>query len=203
MEKPPAQERREVVWDKEDAGHLCTIHHVFQRRKQQVPVAFFGGFGKRPLFCSVVPFFAGRFSVQGLYGGVVLQRPAYLVGFEGVMPHDDKSDKKMFGSNIGYLSYEPSSILVSFKYRDSNERMGAEPSWIKSGNPEDVARMERQLEGLSYLYAAGYRGIKYVCVLRTQTTDYSMIYRRKGWMLRTVLCSWRFKNDCLYSTRRR
>jgi len=142
--------------------------------------------------------FCGPYSVRRLYGGQVLQSTPNLIGFEGVMPIA-KLEKIVFGNNNGRLSYEPSSTPFAYHYRDPKERVGMEPSWIASHNPADIKEMEAQLPKGHHLFTLVDTGSLSVSVFSAERPPtVALICGREGGMLRAVLCSWRFVNDCLY-----
>ena len=142
--------------------------------------------------------FLGPFSVRRLYGGQVLQSSPNLIGFEGVMPLD-KLEKLVFGNNSGRLTYEPSSTPFCYGNRDPKERIGVEPDWIKSGDPGDIARTEAQLPQGHHLFTlVDTGGLSVLVFSAKRPPTVALICGREGGMLRAALCSWRFKNDCLY-----
>lgn len=156
--------------------------------------ALLGGFFAVGMILS----FAGPFSVRRLYGGQVLQSTANLIAFEGVLPRS-QLEALVFGNDRERLSYEPSSTPFCRSFRDPKERIGLEPDWIASGNPSDIADVEKQLppgQRLFTLVDTGSLSISIFSAERPPTV--ALICGREGGMLRTVLCSWRFKNDCLY-----
>ncbi|KAK2624599.1 hypothetical protein QTJ16_005792 [Diplocarpon rosae] len=142
----------------------------------------------------------GPFSVRRLYGGQVLQSSPNLVGFEGVLPLS-RLEPLIFGNNIGRLSYEPSSTPFCFHYRDADERIGLEPGWI-TDSLTDTSGLETVLKNipdshqLFTLVDTGSLSVSVFSAERPPTV--ALLCGREGGMLRAVLCSWRFKNDCLY-----
>ncbi|PVH78988.1 hypothetical protein DL98DRAFT_516349 [Cadophora sp. DSE1049] len=155
-----------------------------------------GGFFAVGLILSLV----GPFSVRRLYGGQVLQSSPCLVGFEGVMPLE-KLEPLIFGNNNGRLSYAPSATPFSYHYRDARERVGLEPSWISS-SMTDQSGLNAVLQGLPkghHLFTLADTGSLSVCVFSAERPPtVALLCGREGGMLRAVLCSWRFGNDCLY-----
>jgi hypothetical protein len=141
---------------------------------------------------------AGPFAVRRLYGGQVLQSSSSLVGFEGVMQLHTL-EKLVFGNDNGRLCYEPSSTPFSYGFRDPKERIGIEPDWIKSGKAEDIERIEQAIPKNHHLFTLVDTGSLTVSVFSAERPPtVALICGREGGMLRTLLCSWRFKNDCLY-----
>jgi hypothetical protein len=144
--------------------------------------------------------FIGPFSVRRLYGGQVLQSSPNLIGFEGVLPLS-KLEPLIFGNNNGRFSYEASSTPFSYNYRDSKERIGLEPAWIRDSisNAEGVREIERALPKGHHLFTLVDTGSLTVSVFSAERPPtVALLAGREGGMVRAVLCSWRFKNDCLY-----
>lgn len=144
--------------------------------------------------------FVGPFSVRRLYGGQVLQSSPNLIGFEGVMPLS-KLEPLIFGNNNGRLSYEASSTPFSYNYRDPKERVGLEPAWIRDSlkHPEGIREIEKMLPEGHHLFTLVDTGGLTVSVFSAEKPPtVALLAGREGGMLRAVLCSWRFKNDCLY-----
>ncbi|KAL2064678.1 hypothetical protein VTL71DRAFT_3816 [Oculimacula yallundae] len=142
----------------------------------------------------------GPFSVRRLYGGQVLQSSPNLIGFEGVLALD-KLEPLIFGNNNGRLSYAPSATPYSLGYRDARERVGLEPSWIANSATDPTGLMEEQsrLPKGHHLFTLVDTGSLSVCVFSAERPPtVALLCGREGGMLRAVLCSWRFKNDCLY-----
>ncbi|KAG4420822.1 hypothetical protein IFR04_006004 [Cadophora malorum] len=142
----------------------------------------------------------GPFSVRRLYGGQVLQSAPCLVGFEGVMPLREL-EPIIFGNNNGRLSYAPSATPFSYHYRDARERVGLEPSWIESSltDQESLKDVLGKLPRGHHLFTLVDTGSLSVCVFSAERPPtVALLCGREGGMLRAVLCSWRFGNDCLY-----
>ncbi|KAG4432910.1 hypothetical protein IFR05_011603 [Cadophora sp. M221] len=155
-----------------------------------------GGFFAVGLILSLV----GPFSVRRLYGGQVLQSSPNLIGFEGVLPLE-KLEPLIFGNNNGRLSYAPSATPFSYNYRDSSERVGLEPSWIANAltDSSGLASVQNNLPKGHHLFTLVDTGSLSVCVFSAERPPtVALLCGREGGMLRAVLCSWRFKNDCLY-----
>ncbi|RDL37448.1 Uncharacterized protein BP5553_04881 [Venustampulla echinocandica] len=141
--------------------------------------------------------FIGPYSVRRLYGGRVLESTPNLIAFEGVLPLR-KLEPIVFGNNSGRLSYEPSSTPFSLPFRDPSERIGLEPTWISSGNPADVKEVEAALPKGQRLFTLVDTGSLNVSVFAAENPPtVALLCGREGGMLRAVLCSWRFRNDCL------
>jgi hypothetical protein len=143
--------------------------------------------------------FCGPFSVRRLYGGQVLQSSPNLIGFEGVLPLK-KLEPLIFGNNNGRLTYSPSSTPFSYRYRDSRERVGLEPAWITNSisNPALLTEIRDKLPEGHKLFTLVDTGSLSVCVFSAERPPtVALLAGREGGMLRAVLCSWRFGNDCL------
>jgi len=154
------------------------------------------GFFAVGIFLSLI----GPFSVRRLYGGQVLQSSPNLIGFEGVMPLA-KLEPLIFGNNNGRLSYEASSTPFSYHYRNPKERVGLEPDWIRDSlkHPEGIREIERMLPEGHHIFTLVDTGGLTVSVFSAERPPtVALLAGREGGMLRAVLCSWRFKNDCLY-----
>ncbi|KAI3394460.1 hypothetical protein diail_2652 [Diaporthe ilicicola] len=138
-------------------------------------------------------------SVRRLFGGKVEKSSPNLVAFEGVMPIGEL-EKVVFGNNDGRLTYAPSSTpLCALPFaRHPRERRGQEPHWIT--HPET---MQEYLHGklprghrLFTLVDMGDLSVSVFSAERPPTV--ALLCGREGGMVRAVLCSWRFENDCLY-----
>ncbi|OWP05446.1 hypothetical protein B2J93_7647 [Marssonina coronariae] len=142
----------------------------------------------------------GPFSVRRLYGGQVLQSSPNLIGFEGVLPLS-RLEPLIFGNNNGRLSYEASSTPLCSRYRDAEERIGLEPGWI-ADSLTDTSGLESVLKSIPeshHLFTLVDTGSLSVSVFSAERPPtVALLCGRDGGMLRAVLCSWRFKNDCLY-----
>ncbi|KAI0151780.1 hypothetical protein GGR57DRAFT_492801 [Xylariaceae sp. FL1272] len=135
----------------------------------------------------------GPLSVRRLYGGQVLQSASNLVGFEGVMPLA-KLERLMFGNANGRLNYEASSTPICAQYRHHTLRVGNEPDWVTNNQPERCPLPEGHR--LFTLVDTGTLTVNIFSAERPPTV--AVLTGREGGMLRAVLCSWQFENDCLY-----
>lgn len=134
------------------------------------------------------------FSVRRLFSGTVLKSSPELVGFEGVMPIADL-EKLVFGNRNGRLSYAASGSPLARDHRDERERRGKEPDWIR--DPDSIQdQLPSPLHRLFTLVDMGERTVTIFSAERPPTA--ALLCGREGGMLRAVLCSWRFENDCLY-----
>ena len=134
-------------------------------------------------------------AVHRLFGGEVLESSPHLVGFEGTLPISSL-ERIVFGNNRSRLKYEPSSTPYSREYRDPLIRIGAEPRWITDNRPEDATPTPPPGHRLFTLVDTGNLSVSVFSARRPPTT--AVICGSEGGMLRAVLCSWRFANDCLY-----
>lgn len=132
--------------------------------------------------------------VRQLFGGTVLKSSPCLVGFEGVMPIA-RLEKIVFGNSTGRLSYAPSATPFSRDNRDLQERRGTEPIWIQ--DPDSIAHLlPSPIHQLFTLVDTGELTVSIFSAERPPAV--ALLCGREGGMLRAVLCSWRFENDCLY-----
>lgn len=142
---------------------------------------------------------AAPFSVRRLFGGKVERSSPNLVAFEGVMPIAEL-EKIVFGNDNGRLTYAPSSTpLCALPFaRHPRERRGQEPHWIS--HPETAKDYLHNVvpEGhrLFTLVDMGDLSVSVFSAERPPTV--ALLCGREGGMVRAVLCSWRFENDCLY-----
>ncbi|TGJ87963.1 hypothetical protein E0Z10_g858 [Xylaria hypoxylon] len=135
----------------------------------------------------------GPASVRRLYGGQVLQSATNLVGFEGVIPID-QLERLIFGTNDGRLTYEASSTPISMNWRDHDRRVGKEPDWVKDGRPEAYRIPDGHR--LFTLVDTGSLTVSIFSAERPPTV--ALLCGHEGGMLRAVLCSWQFENNCLF-----
>ncbi|GAW14461.1 hypothetical protein ANO14919_038640 [Xylariales sp. No.14919] len=148
-----------------------------------------GGF----FFVAILLSLFGPVSVRNLYGGAVLKSTTNLVGFEGVMPIG-QLERLVFGNNSGRLTYEASSTPISTSWRDHDRRVSKEPDWVREGRPE----LCRIPEGhrLFTLVDTGSLTVNIFSAERPPTV--ALLCGHEGGMLRAVLCSWQFENNCLF-----
>lgn len=132
-------------------------------------------------------------AVHRLFGGQVLESAPHLVGLEGTMPIHDL-ETMIFGDSQGRLTYEPSSTPFGFDNRDPELRLGREPAWIRDGGSPDPP-----LHPDHHLFTLVDTGNLTVSIFQARRPPtVALICGAEGGMLRAVLCSWRFANDCLY-----
>ena len=135
--------------------------------------------------------FLAPHAVLRLFGGRVQESAPHLVGLEGTM-QKAQLEKMIFGDSQGRLTYEPSS--TPFGNRDPKLRLGDEPSWIKdSGAPRPHIHPDHHV---FTLVDTGNLTVSIFQARKPPTV--ALICGAEGGMLRAVLCSWRFANDCLY-----
>ncbi|KAK2614760.1 hypothetical protein N8I77_001563 [Diaporthe amygdali] len=142
---------------------------------------------------------AAPLSVRRLFGGKVEKSSPNLVAFEGVMPICEL-EKIVFGNNNGRLTYAPSSTpLCALPFaRHPRERRGQEAHWIS--HPETTQDYLHNVlprgHRLFTLVDMGDLSVSIFSAERPPTV--ALLCGREGGMVRAVLCSWRFENDCLY-----
>ncbi|KAI4183475.1 MAG: hypothetical protein LQ346_006318 [Caloplaca aetnensis] len=134
-------------------------------------------------------------AVLRLFGGQVLESTPHLVGLEGTMPIK-QLEKIIFGDSRGRLTYEPSSTPFSFDNRDPIFRKGEEPDWVSKSQPELANPPLLEKHHIFTLVDTGNLTVSIFQAKRPPTV--ALICGTEGGMLRAVLCSWRFANDCLY-----
>lgn len=151
------------------------------------------------IFVAILLSAAAPFSVRRLFGGKVEKSSPNLVAFEGVLPIGEL-EKIVFGNENGRLTYAPSSTpLCALPFaRHPRERRGQEPHWIS--HPETARDYLHNVvpEGhrLFTLVDMGDLSVSVFSAERPPTV--ALLCGREGGMVRAVLCSWRFENDCLY-----
>jgi hypothetical protein len=130
-------------------------------------------------------------AVRRLFGGPVLQTAPYLVAFEGTMPRSDL-ERIIFDGDAKRLRYDPSSTPFARQFRHRFIRKGIEPDWITQSQPQPTFPGHRWFT----LVDTGNLTISVFQAKRPPTV--ALITGADGGMLRAVLCSWRFANDCHY-----
>ncbi|KAI1321563.1 hypothetical protein F5Y16DRAFT_413696 [Xylariaceae sp. FL0255] len=146
------------------------------------------------LFTAIFLSIFGPLSVRRLYGGDVLQSSSNLVGFEGIMPIKD-IECLMFGNFNNRLSYEPGSSPICADNRDPILRQCIEPDWVQNGNPQYYPELPK---GHRYFTLVDTGTLTVTIFSAERPPTVALLSGREGGMLRAVLCSWRFENDCLY-----
>ncbi|MCJ1399664.1 hypothetical protein MMC11_002866 [Xylographa trunciseda] len=130
-------------------------------------------------------------AVRRLFGGAVLQTAPHLVAFEGTLPRAEL-ERMVFGSDGKRLRYEPSATPFSREFRHPYIRKGVEPDWIAKSQLKPTLPGHRWFT----LVDTGNLSISVFQAKRPPTVAF--ITGAEGGMLRAVLCSWRFANDCHY-----
>ena len=108
----------------------------------------------------------------------------------------ERLEKMIFGDFQGRVTYEPSSTPFGFDHRDPKLRLGREPAWIRESRPEDASPPLLKDHHIFTLVDTGNLTVSIFQAKRPPTV--ALICGAEGSMLRAVLCSWRFANDCLY-----
>jgi len=134
-------------------------------------------------------------AVLRLFGGAVLESAPHLVGLEGTMPIA-QLEKMIFGDSQGRLTYEPSSTPFGLDNRDPELRLGREPAWVRDSRPDNASPPIFQNHHIFTLVDTGNLTVSIFQARKPPTV--ALICGAEGGMLRAVLCSWRFANDCLY-----
>ncbi|KAJ5749298.1 uncharacterized protein N7511_010994 [Penicillium nucicola] len=120
---------------------------------------------------------------------------SHLVGFEGTMSLHDL-EKAMYGNYNHRLSYAASSTVFSRSMRKSYIREGKEPL--------DPGHWKSEMKKLGFpdsyrLFTLVDTGSMTVSVIAAERPPVvALICGREGGMLRVLLCSWRFEQNCLY-----
>ncbi|KAJ5588129.1 hypothetical protein N7537_010807 [Penicillium hordei] len=119
----------------------------------------------------------------------------HLVGFEGTMPLHDL-EKTIYGNFNNRLSYTASSTVFSGKLRRDDIRMSEEPD---DKNYWKNRFQELGLPKTHRIFTIVDTGDMTVSVISAERPPVvALISGREGGMLRVLLCSWRFENNCLY-----
>ena len=138
----------------------------------------------------VLAIFAPK-AVRRLFGGAVLQAAPHLVAFEGTLPRADL-ERIVFGSDARRLRYEPSSTPLSREFRHPYIRKGIEPDWIANSQPKPTP------PGYHWFTLVDTGNLCITVFQAKRPPTVAFITGAEGGMLRAVLCSWRFANDCHY-----
>lgn len=134
-------------------------------------------------------------AVLRLFGGQALESTPHLVGLKGTMPIN-QLERMIFSTSQGRLTYEPSSIPFTLKNRHPELRLGLEPPWVRDSRP-DLA--DPPILAQHHIFTLIDTGNLTVSIFQAQRPlTMVLICGAEGSMLRAVLCSWRFANDCLY-----
>ena len=137
--------------------------------------------------------FLAPHAVLRLFGGRVQESAPHLLGLEGTM-RIDQLEKMIFGDSQGRLTYEPSSTRFNSDNRDPRLRLGKEPDWIRDSGPP-----RPPIDSDHHVFMLVDTGNLTVSIFQARKPPtVALICGAEGGMLRAVLCSWRFANDCLY-----
>lgn len=118
----------------------------------------------------------------------------HLVGFEGTMSLHDL-EKTIYGNFNNRLSYTASSTVFSGEKRDRNIRICREPDknyWKNRFQELGLPETHR----IFIIVDTGDMTVSVISAERPPVV--ALISGREGGMLRVLLCSWRFENNCLY-----
>lgn len=125
----------------------------------------------------------------------------HLVGFEGTMSLKE-IEKVMYSNYHGRLSYAASTTPFSQTLHYNHIRMGKEPDRKDEEGLQGFWEAERARLGIPdthTLFTIVDTGNLTVSVIAAERPPVvALICGREGGMLRAVLCSWRFENNCLY-----
>lgn len=119
----------------------------------------------------------------------------HLVGFEGTMPLRE-IEKIIYGNFNHRLAYAPSSTIFSKNLRNKKTREGVEPSdptwWQTEAKNLNIPKGHR----LFTIVDTGDMTVSVIAAERPPVV--ALICGREGGMVRALLCSWRFEQNCLY-----
>ncbi|KAL2012231.1 hypothetical protein VTN00DRAFT_4949 [Thermoascus crustaceus] len=121
-----------------------------------------------------------------------LGNSCYLIGFEGTMPIW-KIEHVVFGNVRGRLRYAPSSTPFAKGFRKEKIRE------VEEHFDTDMNVLENQLapgQRFFTIVDTGDYTVSLIAAGRPPTV--ALLCGREGGMLRAILCSWRFENNCLY-----
>jgi hypothetical protein len=145
------------------------------------------------LFVALLLSASAPLAVRRLFGGIVLKSTPRLIGIEGVMDIEEL-EKIVFGNYNARLTYAPSATPFCNIYRDAKERRGTQPDWFR-----DPDRIMKSLPARHHIFTLVDMGELSVSIFSAERPPtVALLCGREGGMLRAVLCSWRFENDCLY-----
>ncbi|UQC76619.1 uncharacterized protein CLUP02_18132 [Colletotrichum lupini] len=142
-----------------------------------------------------IPFIVHRF-----LSGTFLGCSPCLVGFEGVMPIREV-EERIFGIHIGRLRYASSASHLFTDERDLDPEkrwyQEGKPSWIEGkGDSEEIVKLLKKGQRVFTLVDLGTLSV--IVFAAERPPSVALLTGREGGMLRAVLCSWSFRNDCLY-----
>jgi hypothetical protein len=147
-------------------------------------------------FAWIISWFSPRAVRKLCNGGGSVGLSCHLVGFEGTMSLRD-IEISIFGNCNSRLSYSPSSSIFSKTLRYRNIRMGQEPEEGPQGWKEIAKKIcKSPRDRLFTIVDTGDLTVTVIAAERPPVV--ALICGRDGGMLRALLCSWRFENNCLY-----
>jgi hypothetical protein len=119
----------------------------------------------------------------------------HLIGFEGTMSLRE-IEKIIYGNFNHRLTYAPSSTIFSKNLRNKKTREGMEPQdpgwWQQEAKNLNVPENHR----LFTIVDTGNMTVSVIAAERPPVV--ALICGREGGMVRALLCSWRFEQNCLY-----
>jgi hypothetical protein len=119
----------------------------------------------------------------------------HLVGFEGTMSLRE-IEKIIYGNFNHRLAYAPSSTIFSKNLRNKKTREGIEPQdpmwWQTEAKNLNIPKGHR----LFTIVDTGDMTVSVIAAERPPVV--ALICGREGGMVRALLCSWRFEQNCLY-----
>ncbi|KAJ5893837.1 hypothetical protein N7495_005528 [Penicillium taxi] len=131
-------------------------------------------------------------AVRQLCNGGTSGTSCHLVGFEGTMSLRD-IEISIYGNFNQRLDYAASSTIFSKNLRHPKTRRGLEPaSWEEEAKRVGIPPGHR----LFTIVDTGDMTVSVIAAERPPVV--ALICGREGGMVRSVLCSWRFEQNCLY-----
>jgi hypothetical protein len=144
--------------------------------------------------CGWVISWFSPWAVRQLCNGGYTGVSCHLVGFEGTMPLGE-IEKAICGFDNQRFSYAASSTIFSQNLRHAKVRAGRAPGeggWAAEAKRLGVPPGHR----LFTIVDTGNWTVSVIAAERPPVV--ALICGREGGMLRALLCSWRFENNCLY-----
>lgn len=141
---------------------------------------------------SFILFLLGPICVRRLYGGTATESEASLPGLEGTMPIQ-ALETIIFGNRQDRLVYTQSATPLG--EQDPNICWGIEPQWITDPENHQPPPLFHN-HSLFTLIDTGRLRVTVFSAEKPPT--FALLCGHDGGMLRAVLCSWDFANDCLY-----
>ncbi|OQE07741.1 hypothetical protein PENVUL_c012G08894 [Penicillium vulpinum] len=138
-------------------------------------------------------------AVRKLCSNRDMESPNHLVGFEGTMRLREL-EKIIYGNFNNRLSHAASSTVFSRTLRDTELRMSREPNEPERGEPSywETEVKKLGLPNTHRIFTLVNTGNMTVSVISAERPPVvALLCGREGGMLRVLLCSWRFENNCL------